>query len=238
MHLVKTRETHNAQIKEISRQITTYFASNRQKRLRFDHGSTVQLKRRESEEYFSVDISHLNDIIEINEDEQYVIVEPNVPLDRLLSYTLQAGLVPPVVPELPGITCGGAVIGGAGESSSYKAGVFDDNCFEYEIVLGNGTVITASATQNSDLFYALPWSYGTLGLLSLIKMKLVTARPYVHLTYCAFETYDEAIAFLKQVSQQGEHTFLDGIVYSSTKTVVMLGDFSDTTSDPVQTFSR
>ena len=238
MHLVKTRETHDTQIKEISRQIATYFASNRQKRLRFDHGSTVQLKRRESEEYFSVDISHLNDIIEINEDEQYVIVEPNVPLDRLLSYTLQAGLVPPVVPELPGITCGGAVIGGAGESSSYKAGVFDDNCFEYEIVLGDGTVITASATQNADLFYALPWSYGTLGLLSLIKMKLVPARPYVHLRYCAFETYDEAIAFLKQVSQEGEHTFLDGIVYSRTKTVVMPGDFSDTTSDPVQTFSR
>src|SRR5215471_18546483 len=236
MQLVKTRETHNAQIQAISRQIATYFASNRHKRLRFDHGSTVQLKRRENEEYFSVDISHLNDIIEINVDEQYVILEPNVSLDRLLNHTLQAGLVPPVVPELPGITCGGAVIGGAGESSSYQAGLFDDNCCEYEIVLGNGTVITASDTNNSDIFYALPWSYGTLGLLSLIKMKLVPARPYVHVKYCSFETYDDAISFIQRVSQKGEHTFIDGIVYSKTKTVVMLGDFSDKIDVPIQTF--
>ncbi len=117
-------ETHNAQIQDISRKIATYFASSRLKRLRFDHGSTVQLKRRESEEYFTVDISHLNDIIEIHEDEHYAIVEPNVPLDRLISQTLEAGLVPAVVPELPGITCGGAVVGGAGESSSYKMGLF------------------------------------------------------------------------------------------------------------------
>jgi hypothetical protein len=198
----------------------------------------VQLKRRDSKDYFSVDISHLNDIIAIHADEQYALVEPNVPLDRLLSLTLKAGLVPPVVPELPGITCGGAVIGGAGESSSYHAGLFDDNCFEYEMVLGNSHVITASATQNSDLFYALPWSYGTLGLLSLIKLKLVPARPYVHLRYCSCETYDEAIACMKQVSQKGEHTFLDGIVYSKTKTVIMLGTFSDNIGLPIQTLSR
>ncbi len=235
---MKTIETHNAQIKDISRQIATYFASSRVKRLRFDHGSTLQLKRRESEDYFSVDISQLNGIIEINEDEQYAIVEPNVPLDRLISQTLEAGLIPLVVPELPGITCGGAVIGGVGESSSYKVGLFDDNCLEYEIVLGNGKIITASDTHNSDIFYALPWSYGTLGLLSLIKMKLVPARPYVHLRYCLFETYDDAISFIKRVSHKGEHTFIDGIVYSKTKTVVMLGHFSDNTSFPIQTFSR
>ena len=238
LYKVKTLETHNAQIQEISKQIATYFAGSRVKRLRFHHGSTVQLKRRKSEEYFSVDISLLNDILEINEEEHYALVEPNVTLDRLISQTLEAGLVPPVVPELPGITCGGAVIGGAGESSSYKVGLFDDNCFEYEIVLGNGEVITASNTHNSDLFYALPWSYGTLGLLSLIKMKLVPARPYVHLRYCSFETYDDAISCMKQESHKGEHTFIDGIVYSQTKTVVMLGTFSDNIGLPIQTFSR
>jgi hypothetical protein len=237
LYRVKTIEIHNTQIKDISRQIAMYFASSRVKRLRFDHGSTVQLKRRDSEDYFSIDISHLNDIIDINDDEQYALVEPNVPFDRLVSQTLEAGLVPLVVPELPGITCGGAVIGGAGEISSYKVGLFDDNCLEYEIVLGNGKVITASDTYYSDIFYSLPWSYGTLGLLSLIKLKLVPARPYVHLRYCPFETYDDAIACMKRVSHKEEHTFIDGIVYSKTKTVVMLGNFSDKTSCPIQTFS-
>jgi hypothetical protein len=142
---MKNRETHNAQIKVIAKQIATHFASDRAKRLRFDHGSTLQLKHRDTEDYFSVDISQLNDIIEINPIEQYAIVEPNVPLDRLISQTLEVGLIPAVVPELPGITCGGAVIGGAGESPSYKVGLFDDNCSEYEIVLGNGKVTKHTA---------------------------------------------------------------------------------------------
>jgi len=234
---VKTLETHNAQIQDISKQIATYFAGSRVKRLRFDHGSTLQLKRRENEDYFPVDISQLNDIIEINEYEQYAIVEPNVPLDRLIAKTLQVGLVPPVVPELPGITCGGAVIGGAGESTSYKAGLFDDNCTEYEIVLGNGQVITASEIHNRDIYFAVPWSYGTLGLLSLIKLKLIPAQQFVHLMYRSFGSYSDAIKFIDQTSHAGEYDFIDGIVYSKTKTVIMLGMFSQTSDLPLQTFS-
>jgi delta24-sterol reductase len=235
---VKNRETHNAQIKVIAKQIATYFASDRAKRLRFDHGSTLQLKHRDTEEYYSVDISQLNDIIEINPIEPYAIVEPNVPLDRLISQTLEVGLIPAVVPELPGITCGGAVIGGAGESPSYKVGLFDDNCSEYEIVLGHGKVTTASATHHADLFYAMPWSYGTLGLLSLIKMSLIPARPYVHVTYRLFHEYADAIDFVEQVSREGSYDFIDGIVYSKATTVVMLGNFSDKSLLPIQTLSR
>ncbi len=235
---MKNIETHNTQVKVIAKQIAIYFASDRAKRLRFDHGSTLQLKRRDTDDYFSVDISQLNEIIEINPIGQYAIVEPNVTFDRLISQTLKVGLIPAVVPELPGITCGGAVIGGAGESSSYKAGLFDDNCLEYEIVLGNGCVITASASHNSDIFYSLPWSYGTLGLLSLIKIKLIPSRPYVHVNYRSFDTYTEAIAFIEHACRSGEHTFIDGIVYSKAKTVVMLGNLSDKILLPMQTFSR
>jgi Delta24-sterol reductase len=235
---VKNRETHNAQLKVMAKQIATYFASDRAKRLRFDHGSTLQLKRRDTEDYFSVDISQLHDILEINPIEPYAIVEPNVPLDRLISQTLEVGLIPAVVPELPGITCGGAVIGGAGESPSYQVGLFDDNCSEYEIVLGNGKVTTASATHHADLFYAMPWSYGTLGLLSLINMRLIPARPYVQVTYRLFHEYADAIDFVEQVSREGDYDFIDGIVSSKATTVVMLGNFSDKSLLPIHTLSR
>jgi hypothetical protein len=41
LYRVKTLETHNAHIQEISKHIATYFAGSRVKRLRFDHGSTI-----------------------------------------------------------------------------------------------------------------------------------------------------------------------------------------------------
>src|SRR5690348_11251281 len=183
IYRMKSLERHHEQTKQIASQLVQFYSGNREKKLRFDHGSTLQLKNHTEAEYFSVDISSLNDIIEINTEQKFVSVEPSVPLDQLISQTLKYGLVPAVVPELPGITCGGAVIGGAGESSSYKQGLFDDICLEYEIILGDGTILQASENERSDIFFSIPWSYGTLGLLSLMKIKLVSALPYIHVTY-------------------------------------------------------
>ena len=34
-----------------------------------------------------------------------------------------------------------------------------------EVVLADGSVVSCSETENSELFAALPWSYGTLGMV-------------------------------------------------------------------------
>lgn len=41
-------------------------------------------------------------------------------MDALVEATVKHGLVPPVVPEFPGITVGGAYNGTGGESSSFR----------------------------------------------------------------------------------------------------------------------
>ena len=35
----------------------------------------------------------------------------------------------------------------------------------YELVLGDGSLVECSETSDPDLFYSVPWSYGTLGKL-------------------------------------------------------------------------
>lgn len=52
------------------------------------------------------------------------------------------------------------------ESSSHIFGLFQHICESYELVLADGSVVKCSANENSDLFYAVPWSYGK-DLLSL-----------------------------------------------------------------------
>ena len=53
------------------------------------------------------------------------LVEPNVPMDTLVRETLRYGLLPPVVPEFPGITAGGGFAGTAAESGSFKYGFLE-----------------------------------------------------------------------------------------------------------------
>lgn len=61
------------------------------------------------------------------------------------------------------------------ESSSHIYGLFQHICLSYELVLADGSVVKCSATENADLFYAVPWSYGTLGLLTAVEIKIIPA---------------------------------------------------------------
>lgn len=114
-----------------------------------------------------------DEILEITEDR--VVVEPRVTFDRLVKATLAKGLVPPVVPEFKRITVGGAYSGGSLESSSGVYGQFSDTVLELTVLLGSGKVLRASPLENSDLFYALSGSFGTLGILLSLTIRLIPA---------------------------------------------------------------
>src|SRR3989344_7132929 len=182
-------EQHHIDVKNVQVQMRDFFARGQQ--VKIYHGSTNSTRAQKFERGKFVDVSRLDRVIEINITEQYILVEPNVPMDKLVEATLKHRLVPPVVMEFPGITVGGGIQGGAGESSSFKYGLFNETCLEYEIVLGNGEVITASPTQNEDLFYGTACSYGSLGVITLVKLRLIPAKDFVHLTYHTVKSFDE-----------------------------------------------
>jgi delta24-sterol reductase len=72
-----------------------------------------------------VDTSAMSRVLKIDTERETALVEPNVPMDRLVEATLQHGLIPPVVMEFPGITVGGVFAGTSGESSSFRYSSFD-----------------------------------------------------------------------------------------------------------------
>lgn len=165
---------HDASVKEIQKQVRSL-----KEPASFSTGAHSNTLR--SPKGAAIDISALGRILEIGPD--YVIVEPRVTFKELCHATLKMGLIPPVVPEFATITVGGAIQGAALESSSHIHGQVSDTTLEYELILGNGEKITATPTHNSDLFHGLSGSYGTLALLTKIKLRLIPAKPYVALTY-------------------------------------------------------
>ena len=64
---------------------------------------------------------------------------------------------------------------------------FQHICKSYELVMADGSVVTCSAQENSDLFYAVPWSYGTLGFLTCVEIEIVPCKRYIKLDY--YPTY-------------------------------------------------
>jgi FAD/FMN-containing dehydrogenase len=174
-----------------------------------------------------LDVRDLNQILELDVAGRTCTAEPGLTFSALVRATLPHGLVPMLVPELETITIGGAVAGCAIESMSYKHGGFHDSCLELEIVTGTGELLQCSADRNREVFQMIHGSYGTLGIITRLKFKLVPAKPFVRMEYRRFETLE---AFREQLFEQcaaPDVDFVDAIVHSRDQLVLCLGRFVD-----------
>lgn len=67
---------------------------------------------------------------------------------------------------------GGLILGGGLSYMSAQYGWSASSVLEYEIVLANGTIATASATQNPDLFKALKGGGNNFGIVTTYVLQL------------------------------------------------------------------
>ncbi|MBI4954206.1 MAG: FAD-binding oxidoreductase [Myxococcales bacterium] len=177
----------------------------------------------------AVDISGLDQVLDIDVGAARCVVEPGVTFAALVAATLPHGLVPAVVPELEGITAGGAVAGCSVESMSFRHGGFHDTCAEYEVVTGDGRVLVCSPELEPELFHMIHGSYGTLAILTRITLRLVPAKRHVHLRYRRFDDAPSFDAALRSVVAEGQEDFVDGIIHGEGPGdfVLCLGRFVD-----------
>jgi len=141
------------------------------------------------------------------------------------------------VPEIGDLTVGGLVMGGGIESTSHKYGLWQNICLKYELVLADGSITTCSRKENSDLFYAIPWSYGTLGFLTYVDLMIIPFKPYVKLVYEPTYSLDETMeVFVRETRKdstkldqidEGDNDSVEGIMYTLDKAVIMTGTFVD-----------
>jgi FAD/FMN-containing dehydrogenase len=174
-----------------------------------------------------IDISPLSEVLEIDAGARTCECEPGVTFARLVAATLRHGLIPTVVPELEGISVGGAVAGCSVEAMSYRYGGFHDSCLEYEVVDGSGDVVTCSPERDPLVFHMLHGSLGTLGILARLKFRLVPAKPIVHLRYRRLRTASHFHAEMLRRCAAADYDFVDGIIHGPDEHVLCLGRFVD-----------
>ncbi|KAK2595032.1 hypothetical protein QQS21_007222 [Conoideocrella luteorostrata] len=216
---------HDAAVQVIALQVKSF--SERQKPFRIYHGSTNSTRASQRRADNTIDTSRLDHVLSVNKTAMTALVEPNVPLDQLVSATLPHGLIPPVVMEFPGITVGGGFSGTSGESSSFRHGAFDTTIDSIEIVLPDGVVTRASKKDKPDLFWGAASAFGTIGVVTMLEIQLKPAKTYVRLNYTLSQGASDSVTRIREQCDSDANDFVDGIVFDMNTTLICAGRLVD-----------
>lgn len=187
--------------------------------------------------HFEVDLSAFRNVLEIDKERMIARVEPLVNMGQISRVTVPMNLALAVVAELDDLTVGGLINGYGIEGSSHKYGLFADTVVAYEIILADGTLVRATKdNEYTDLYYAIPWSQGTLGLLVAAEIKLIPVKEYMKLAYkpVVGTLQDLAQAYCDsfaprdgdQDNEEKVPDFVEGMIYTPTEGVMMTGRYA------------
>uniref|UniRef100_A0A0B7AT95 Delta(24)-sterol reductase n=1 Tax=Arion vulgaris TaxID=1028688 RepID=A0A0B7AT95_9EUPU len=174
----------------------------------------------------NIDIN-LIDILEVDTEREIVRVEPLATMGQVTACLNPLGWTLPVLPELDDLTVGGLIMGVGIETSSHRYGLFQHCCVSYEIVTADGSVVKCSKEENPDLFYAIPWSHGTLGFLVSAEIRIIPAKKYVKLQYYPVYKQAELTRLLEDKQTYENNQFVEALVYSKNLSVFMTGNMTD-----------
>ncbi len=155
----------------------------------------------------SIDFSLMNKILEINEKDMLVVVQPGVTRSQLNNELKKYGLFFTVDPGADA-TLGGMAATNASGTTSVKYGVMRDQVRDMEVVLPNSTVIhTGSKAAKSSSGYHLnglfTGSEGTLGCITELTLKVHGIPEHVVAARASFTTIKDAIESVVSILHAG-----------------------------------
>ena len=151
----------------------------------------------------------LNKILNIDEQNLQVLVEPAVITQVMREAVAEKGLFYPPDPSSQG-SCwiGGNVAENAGGARAVKYGVTKDYVLNLEVVLPNGEIIWTGAntlknTTGYNLTQLMVGSEGTLGIITKIVMKLIPKNAYNVLMLVPFFEAEQACQAVSAIFRAG-----------------------------------
>ena len=229
-------QKHEERVEDVQRQVRRWAAQPESERrpLCTDRKTWMNLSTRFTPKHtwHRIRMSGLRDILELDEQRRIVRVEPFVTVGQISRYLLPRGYMLAVTLEIDEATLGGLAMAVGMTTHSHKVGLFQENVAAYEVVLADGSLVRATATEHEDLFHSLPWSHGTLGLLVGLELKVIPIKPYVHLSYTPSYSQKEYCERIRELAiDPSGPDFIEATVYSKERAVIMTGRFADAATD-------
>lgn len=119
-----------------------------------------------------IDLKPYNYFLDFDENNAILHCQTGVLLSEILEVFVPRGWFLPVTPGTKFITVGGAIASDVHGKNHHIAGSFSDHVLDFELMLPDGTVVTCSATTNTDLFRATCGGMGLTGVILTARIRL------------------------------------------------------------------
>lgn len=229
---IATPERHEERVRDIQDQVRRWAAlpDAERKPMCTDRKTWMNLSTRfaPKSQWQPIRMGSLRDILSIDTQKKTVRIEPFVTVGQVTRFLVPRGHMLAVTLEIEEATVGGLAMAVGMTTHSHKAGLLQETVEAYEVVLADGRLVRATREENADLFHALPWSHGTLGLLVALEIRIMPVKPYIHLTYTPSHSQDDYCQRMRTLSTAPDAPdFVEATVFSKDKAVIMSGDFAD-----------
>lgn len=169
------------------------------------------------------DHQNMDQILGLDTDLDTVKVEPGVCVGQLVDFLLAHNAQLWVTPELKEQTIAALVEGVVVGSHSHVDGFVSDTVAAYELITASGQVLRVEPDgEHRDLFRAIPMSFGSLGVLTAIELRIKPAPTHVRVVYKPFHDRDAFVREYRRLLVSSNRAWgLEAIVFSPDQAVIV-----------------